>query len=352
MDPVASQSPAVGGRSKLFSTLLGLLVSAAVIVWMVYAIEWSEVASQLAESHYLLLIPVTVVYMGHFALRALRWRYLLPDEPPQDRVSLKRLLDALMLGNFANYILPLRAGEFIRPFVLSQDSRHSFSTGLVSVVIERFFDLSFVLLSFVVMVFFVPDVPPIVQQGASVLSVLAVGLLAFMLVGTLMPQTAEKIIDYFIDFFPARVRVPLKKFCHDFIEGAAVLGQKGRMLKVLLLTIAVWLSSYFVMYLYLFVYAAPPHPAAQSVWLAIALGVVVALAVAAPSAPGFIGVYQAGCIASFALFGIEKEAGAAFAILTHVYQYVLFCAYGVYCILSGSISLGDLRSAAARSSPS
>ncbi|MBN8548832.1 MAG: flippase-like domain-containing protein [Deltaproteobacteria bacterium] len=328
------------------STLLGLGVSLGLVVWMYFAIEWGEVGTQLANSHYWLLIPVSFVMIGHYILRALRWRYLLPHT---ERVPLRVLFDGIMVGNFANYILPLRAGEFIRPFILSRESSHSFSTGLVSVVIERFFDLATVLLSFAVMVFFIPEVPPIVQQGASALTVVAGALLVFMLVGTLMPKTAERWIDFGIDFLPAKFRPGIKKFCHDFIEGAAVLGEKGRIWKVLALTAAVWLSSYLIMYLYLFVYAAPDHPAAHSLWLALALGVVVALAVAAPSAPGFIGVYQAGCIASFALFGISKEAGAAFAILTHVYQYLFFCLYGIYYLLHGNVSLADLRGAAARS---
>jgi uncharacterized protein (TIRG00374 family) len=330
-------------HSKFVSTALGLGVSLAVIVWMVYAVDWSEVAAQLAQSHYLVFIPVTFALIGHYVIRALRWKYLLPYDK---RITMRQLFDGIMIGNFANYILPLRAGEFIRPFILSHEGSVSFSSGLVSVVIERFFDLSFVLLSFVVMVFFIPDVPLLVQQGATALTLLAIALLVFMLVGTLMPKTAERWIDFGIDFLPTKARPPLKKFCHDFIEGAAILAEDKRIFKVLFLSILVWATSYLIMYFYLFVYAAPPHPDAHSFWLAVTLGIVVALAVAAPSAPGFIGVYQAGCIAGFALFGISKEAGVAYAILTHLYQYVFFCVYGVYYLLRGSVSFADLRSAA------
>lgn len=312
---------------------------------MYLAIDWKEVGGQLADSHYLLFFPISLVVIAHYLIRALRWRYLLPSA---EKVPLRELFDGIMVGNFANYILPLRAGEFIRPFILSHGSSHSFSTALVSVVIERFFDLATVLLSFAVMVFFIPEVPPIVHQGASALTVVALALLAFMLVGTLMPKTAERWIDFGIDFLPSKFQAGIKKFCHDFIEGAAVLGEKGRIFKVLGLTAAVWFSSYLIMYLYLFVYAAPPNPDAHSIWLALTLGVVVALAVAAPSAPGFIGVYQAGCIASFALFGISKEAGAAFAILTHLYQYIFFGLYGVYYLVHGNVSLADLRTATSK----
>lgn len=334
-----------GKGSTILSSVLGIGVSLGVIVWMYFAIEWKEVGSQLADSHYWVLVPTTVVVIGHFLLRALRWRYLLPEA---EQVPVRDLFDGIMVGTFANYILPLRAGEFIRPYILSRSSSHSFSSALVSVVIERFFDLATVLLSFAVMVFFIPEVPPIVNQGASALTVVALALLAFMLVGTLMPKVAERWIDFGINFLPKKFQPGIKKFCHDFIEGAAVLAEKGRIIKVLLLTAAVWLSSYFIMYMYLFVYAAPAHPQAQSIWLALTLGVVVALAVAAPSAPGFIGVYQAGCIASFALFGLSIEAGTAYAILSHVYQYIFFCLYGVYYLMHGNVSLADLRGAASR----
>ncbi len=326
-------------RSKTLSSLFGLLVSAAVIVWLYYSINWSEVGTQLANSHYTLLLPISLLLVGHFVLRAMRWRWLLPGN---EAIPTRQLFDSIMVGTFANFILPLRAGEFIRPLLLTQNSGHSFSTGLVSVVIERFFDLSAVLLSFAIMTYFVPQVPDLVHQGAAALTVLAIALLAFMLIGTMLPKAAERLVDFFIDLLPGKLREPLKKFSHDFIEGAAVLSQQGRMVKVLFLSALIWITNYLIMWAYLFVYDAPASPHAHSLWLAVTVGVVLALAVAAPSAPGFIGVYQAGCIAGFALLGIDKEPATAFAIITHVYQYVFFCAYGVYFMISKEVSFGDL----------
>lgn len=333
----------------MLSTLIGVLVSTGVIVWMYLTIDWTMVGVQLARSDYRMLIPITAVLVAHFVLRAMRWRWLLPGN---ERISLRDLFDSIMVGTFANFILPLRAGEFIRPLLLSQRSKHSFSTGLVSVVIERFFDLCMVLLSFAVMAFVLPDVPELIQQGASALTLLAVILLAFMLIGILGPKTAEGIVDFFIDYLPEKSRTPLKKFSHDFIEGGAVLATEGRIGKVLLYTLIIWATNYLILYLFLFVYDAPAHPYAQSMGLAIAVGVVLALAVAAPSAPGFIGVYQAGCIIGFALFGIKKEPATAFAIITHVYQYIFFCAYGIYFLMTRDLTLGDLTKGRASSASS
>ena len=73
------------------------------------------------------------------------------------------------------------------------------------------------------------------------------------------------------------------------------------------------------------------------------MGVMTALAVAAPSAPGFIGVYQAGCVAALALFGISKEIGIAFSLVTHAYQFVIIVGLGVISLARNGLGLGDLQ---------
>ena len=89
------------------------------------------------------------------------------DEPPcredqqttprqGEQVPLRRLFDAFMVGVFATFLLPFRAGEFVRPYYLKRYSHYSFLTCFVSVVVERFFDLATVLLGFAVMLVYVP----------------------------------------------------------------------------------------------------------------------------------------------------------------------------------------------------
>ena len=63
----------------------------------------------------------------------------------------------------------------------------------------------------------------------------------------------------------------------------------------------------------------------------------------APSAPGFIGVFQAGCVVGLGLFGIGEELAVAYSIVTHAHQFLYICGVGLLVILTGKWTLGSLR---------
>ncbi|MDC0357629.1 flippase-like domain-containing protein, partial [Oligoflexia bacterium] len=207
-------------QSKAFKSALGVLISAGLILWIVFSVNWAEVGSQLYHMQYWALIPCSVLIVLHYILRAMRWRYLLPET---EQVATRNLFDAIMIGNFASFILPLRAGEFIRPYMLTRTSSFRFSSCFISVVVERFFDLSVVLLSFGVLVFFVEGIPPWAYAGAWSLSFLALCIFVFMLVGSFIPDKLLSFVTFFLQVFPEKLRKALRKFIQDFLEGAAVL---------------------------------------------------------------------------------------------------------------------------------
>ncbi len=302
---------------------------------MAFKVNWSEVGQQLTNVDYRLFVPVLILFILHNVFRALRWRFLLSRG---SEIRLINLFDALMLGNLSTFILPLRAGEFVRPYVLSLKSPVPFATGFVSVVIERFFDLAAVLLSFGVLVVSIPDIPSEVYQGAGALTVLAVGILLVMGIGSFAPRIVTVPGEWVIGYLPSKIAAPLNKFMHDFLEGTRVLKNFSTLLKVVILTALVWGSNYVIFYLYVALVNVPPTPE-----LAVAVAVVLALAVAAPSMPGFIGVYQVGCIWGFALFSHSKEVAITFSIVTHLFNYLVFLAYGGFVLVKNNLSLSDLK---------
>lgn len=322
-------------KTKTFHFLVGLSISGILIAWMYNALDWKAVWSSLKEASYLPLIPALGLIWLHFALRAVRWKLLLPENTETKHQD---LFDAIMLGNFANFILPLRAGEFIRPAMAAKKSKLSFSSCFVSVVIERFFDLSTVLIFFSILLQFIPTVPNWVHQGAYSLGLLAVILFFFILLSAFLPSQLAKLIDYFSKFLPNKIKDPIRNFLTDFATGAAVLRKNMRVFKVFFLSLLVWGSAIAIYYVFLFLFDLN-----ASTLLASAITIILALAVAAPSAPGFIGVYQTACIATFILFGINKEVAAAYAIATHAYQFVIFIVYGIIVLFKHNINLTKLK---------
>jgi len=328
------QSP----RNRFLQLGIGFGVSAALVGWLAYSIEWSVVWVALSKVRYELLFPLTALIVLHFLVRALRWRFLLPAPSNRSDVRISKLFDGILVGAFATFVLPLRAGELVRPLMLSRQSSFSFGVSFASVVIERFFDLSMVLISFGLMLPHVPGMPGWVEQGAYILTTLAVGLLVFLVLGSLTPIWIDRLIERCLSPLPQRVSAPLLRFVRGLLDATKVLKEPRRLVGIVALTIMVWATNYLLFWGYLWLFDIP-----GSVSFVVAIGVIIALAVAAPSAPGFIGVYQTACVAAFALFGLPQEEAIAYSLVSHAHQYVIFVAYGLWVLLKYNISFRELR---------
>ena len=71
---------------------------------------------------------------------------------PMKKVPVTGLFSPLMVGYMAN-ILPARAGEFIRAYLLGKKHGIPFSGAFASIVVERLFDIVAVLLLFQLLLF-------------------------------------------------------------------------------------------------------------------------------------------------------------------------------------------------------
>ena len=105
--------------SKKLHSGLGFLISSVILIWLFARMDWTQVLDALYKVKLWPFIPAIVLFFLNAIFRAWRWRYLLPNG---EKIRLKVLYDCLMIGNLASYVLPLRAGEFVRPFMLSRKS--------------------------------------------------------------------------------------------------------------------------------------------------------------------------------------------------------------------------------------
>ena len=106
-------------RSKLaVRALLSLLFGGGLVYLAFHDLDWPGLKTALKEADYFWLIP----YFGSLAaiqiVRAWRWRYLL--EPIAPRMpSSWRILTVSWVGFMAIIALPLRLGEMVRPYLIS-----------------------------------------------------------------------------------------------------------------------------------------------------------------------------------------------------------------------------------------
>jgi len=122
---------------------LGIGISVFFMAMLFRKIDFHQLGAALRIVDYrYIALAVAFTFMSYF-LRAVRWRYLLISEKD---IPLSSLYPATIIGYMANNILPARLGEFVRAYVLARREGLDTPAVFASLVIDRLFDGSTVLL--------------------------------------------------------------------------------------------------------------------------------------------------------------------------------------------------------------
>jgi uncharacterized protein (TIRG00374 family) len=330
---------------KMAQLGVGCAVSAAMMYMAFKDLDTAQIQNNISQLSIWPIIPFLALFFVHYYLRSLRWRCLLPS-PQGEAVSLRKLFDSMMVGNLATFLLPFRLGEFIRPLMLTRLSEYSFASSFISVVIERFFDLSAVLISFAIVIPLLPELPSWATVAAYSLGMLALCLLLFLVFGCLFPRLIRSMVEIFVRPLPDKLGAFISRFLGDLLTGAAVITTPSRLAAIVGLTALIWLSSFLQFYGLLFMFPHEQH----SFLLGVTLCVFVSLAVALPSAPGFVGVFQMGCVAAAALFAYSVSAAQLYSILVHLLTFLIVIAMGFWVLTVHDLNLFELKKAAEKDS--
>ena len=126
-------------NALIFLLTLGLL---GVFLRSVNVAEvWGETRR---ANPWLLLLAVGVTGVT-YAVRALRWQYLLAPIGPTHFSTAFR---TTVIGFAATFLLPARAGEVIRPYLLARREGLNATAAFATIILERLLDLITVLLLF------------------------------------------------------------------------------------------------------------------------------------------------------------------------------------------------------------
>lgn len=318
-------------RTKIW---LGVAVS-AVLLWVaVRGVNLDEVLQQLRQVQLVWLIPVLASIVVRFWLTALRWQLLLR---PTKRIGIHRLFAITLIGFMANNVLPARLGEFVRAYALGRSEALPASLPFATIVIERIFD-GFTLLVFLVggLSFLRPTRTLLWAAG------LTCGLYLVVLASLLAIRTGHGLglLTAVLDRLPERVGTQARRLLESFRAGLDVFGDPSAIVGTAMLSIVIWVvnalgveAMFRAFSLDLPVYAC-----------FLVLGVI-AVAVALPSAPGYVGPFQAGTVQGLALLGVARETALSLSIVYHLCNYIPITIAGLAYLSALNLTLGELRTA-------
>lgn len=302
--------------NRLFSLFLGLLISVGAIFYVFQGVELQQLKTQFYRFSPWPIVPLVVMGFLMFAIRGLRWRYLLPVEQ-RSQVSLLDLYEATVFGFAATSILPLRAGEIVRPLCLKRFNSVPFASAFSSIFSERVFDLlSVVALGFLALSQ-VSDPPVFLSIAAQTLGLIAaigvVGIFFCSFFGEVTLELAAKILNRIA---PQKVVGKLLEFLRHAVVALSVLRRGKELLYVVGLSVLLWGFNAFF-----YQYSLSLLGEEVNLLAGALLATTIAFAVAAPSSPGFIGTFQFGCTLTLSnILGYSEDFSLAYGILIHLIQ--------------------------------
>ncbi len=324
--------------SRTARTAVGIAIS---VVALYLALppreEWANVSAAFAKIRYGYIVPISLIAIYSIIVRCQRWRLLLR---PLGDIPLMPLVSATAIGFLCNMILPLRVGEVVRPVLLARRTKAPVSGVLASVVLERLLDMLTILVFLGLVMYLVPVSETIRRSG---MAFLAFAVLAVTAIVGLQRQhpAAVGLTRWLLTHLPAGVRGRAEAALESFIDGLQGIGDGRALALILGYSLYLWIviASVFAVGI---IACDLPVPPVQG---ALVLVTVVAGAVSAPSAPGFIGTFQAGCIVALGLFGVGRAEAVPYSFVVWAAQWLTQIVLGVVFLLRENVSFRDVRAA-------
>src|SRR5215471_16607741 len=131
-------------RSRLRAVLV-LVLTIGLLAFFFKDVKLGDVWAATRGADARLLVVSVFVTMMTYALRALRWQYLLA---PIGRTHFATAFQTTIIGFAASFLLPARPGEVLRPYLLAKREGLPATACFATIILERLLDLVTVLLLF------------------------------------------------------------------------------------------------------------------------------------------------------------------------------------------------------------
>lgn len=252
--------------------------------------------------------------------RTERWRNILnPDHHP----PFYQTFFSTALGFMTSAVLPMRAGDVVRPALLSRRTDIRFSTALGTVLVERVLDTTALLSTFLIFsltgarrFYENPSTAGkavLIRSAGTAAAVILFLIVAFTLAMYFFNEAVRRFHLWLAAYLPRRVRSGWMAFFDSFVASLRIAHNRPAVLRILLLTVAIWtcLTSQFAFVLLSF---GKPLPYSSTFFVtgASILGLMF-------PTPGGVGGFHKACqVVLTSFYGFSVSASVAVALIFHL----------------------------------
>jgi len=320
------------------------LLASALLWWFGRNLDWAEVGRSVSDADPYLLAAAVLVISSVYFFRAFRWGALLK---PLSAARFPDLFAATTIGFSAVFLLG-RAGEVVRPVALSmRDPRVRPSASLVTILVERIYDMTAVALMFAInLIWFKPPS----TLGVSFDRVRMAGLVLFgaTVVGiaflTWFRSKSELVIRLVeglfarLRFIPQRLTKLVLSILQQLAQALRVLVNLTELLETIGWTALLWFAIAAANLLVMRAFHLPvgfPETIFVLGWALVGSLV--------PTPGGAAGAFHAATAAGLLFLGVHKETAAALSIVMHLVDFGPAVLFGIFYVIRGDLSVAKLR---------
>jgi uncharacterized protein (TIRG00374 family) len=326
---------------KLRTTVVALL-TVVLLGWFLRGADPAGVWAHVQQAQVGMLLLAVACVAGAFWLRAVRWQCMVaPIGPTRFRSAFR----ATVIGFAALGVLPARAGDVIRPYLLAREEGLQVSAVFATVVLERVLDLIAVLALLAVFVFGAGDATTLpdrlrgpIMFSAAVGAGAAVALLTLMWVMASHPERVGGVVLAATRVLPRGFGTRLAGLASTFASGLAVARDPRLLLRSLAWSMAVWVVT-----------SAEAWAVTNAFGIdlpflgSFLLQAFLVIGIAVPTPGGVGGYHEAYRFATTTFFHAPNDRAVAAALVVHAISFVPVVLLAIVFMFQDGLSVGRLQ---------
>jgi hypothetical protein len=327
---------------KKLKSVLILAIGLGLAWWFVSRLDWGAVGAHLRNARiWPLLLGALLINLTLLA-RSLRWQAFLA---PIANAKLSNIFAATSVGFGAIFVIG-RAGEIVRPAVLSLRERLRPSVTIATILIERVYDTTAVVFLFAANLLFFEPPPGQTDSGAleaihSTGLILLAGVVVGISILVLLRLKANHIIAWLerrSARFPQKLVQPLLNLIRRLADGLSVLLNLRELALTIFYTVCVWALVTAATWLTLLAFGLN-FPISHVIFI-LGFGLVGSVV---PTPGGSAGAFHAAAAKGLEFLGLESNFAASIAIVYHLIAFGPPFVIGLYFLIRDDISFKQLR---------
>ena len=323
-------------------TALVSVLAVALFAWFLSHADLGAVWGHVRNAHVgLLVLGFVFVWVTYWA-RAVRWQYLLaPVGPTRFRTAFR----TTVIGFAALGLLPARAGDLLRPYLLAKREGLDPTAAFATVVMERVLDLIAVLVLLALYVWVFADERTLpasllrpIEVSAAVAAAAAGGLLGLMWILASHPERIGGLVLVAGRVLPGTLAERLARLATAFSSGFAAARDVRTAVWSVVWSFPVWLAIAFEAWAVTAAFGID-----MPVSGAFLLQALLVIGVAVPT-PGAVGSYhEAYRFGVTTFFGAANDRAVAAAIVVHALSFFPVVLVGILFMAQDGLSVGGLK---------